>query len=632
MLHKTVVLLLICLSVCFSRIHLGRDTVKTETIIMTNKSYGLSDTILVIRGDTVYYILGEDVNSTPLLHGETHRYDSTDQIFNQPGDLDTTSDVKFDSLELTGKFIQDAYGSGRYTIDSGVVRQIVGGQVSAVGRVFKTNGVVYELHDTIGLSDCPTCGLQYNWVIGQYGNQPPSTSHPDETKYYIRSCGTPTYNGGGEFVFDHWGVLDVRNYYGDTLRLSSFSGVTYVSRTGDTAYSIGEDSLWHHGNIFTDGGNYKGSDYAVDDSDCVPLMQLMDSIGVYVPDSVRACSISDSTKKNANMVAVSKIVATNYNGDPDTTEIYHDTATRITKFPGYVELTGETYLQRGIVSDSSNKLLFISAGGYPDRDSGAAIELYGENTPYGGIVKVMPGASGEIYLNGGSFSISKNDTSLLADSIVYNLTFAETSTDRFGIRMTTDDGLTGAYGTLQLFDEFSRGIYCYGDTVETIADVLLGDSTLFKCEMVRQAGTWHAFGGFHDSSVTVSISVQNDWYQITNGSGTLFSGDEADGITLSGDTMTFENAGDYNGSLSITFSGVAGQDYSFRIYNVTQTTQSGYDIGQSTTGAGNQVNVSFPLYIEAIANDEFVLQVSNESGTQDPVLKSSVFRISYLHD
>lgn len=50
---------------------------------------------------------------------------------------------------------------------------------------------------------------------------------------------------------------------------------------------------------------------------------------------------------------------------------------------------------------------------------------------------------------------------------------------------------------------------------------------------VWQETIWHAYGGFQDSSVTVAIT-QDQWAQVTNADGDLFTGLEADGMTLSG--------------------------------------------------------------------------------------------------
>jgi hypothetical protein len=150
--------------------------------------------------------------------------------------------------------------------------------------------------------------------------------------------------------------------------------------------------------------------------------------------------------------------------------------------------------------------------------------------------------------------------------------------------------------------------------------------------ILKQAGTYHAYGGFQDSAVTLTLTNQNTWYQITNATNNLWTGLEADGMTLSGDTITITNTGDYFGTVSLTFSGINARDYQVIVYNITQDTYT-YHIGATTTGATNFTNIVLPLYLEVTAGDRFVikLQCTSAAGAT-PVMKSAVFTIQYLHD
>lgn len=150
--------------------------------------------------------------------------------------------------------------------------------------------------------------------------------------------------------------------------------------------------------------------------------------------------------------------------------------------------------------------------------------------------------------------------------------------------------------------------------------------------MYRQASTWHAYGGFQDAVTTITVGADDTWYHITNVGNNLWTGLEGDGLTLSGDVMTFTNGGDYIGSLAISISALTGKDYHIRLYNVTQTTQMGYYIGVSTTGAGNQVVATMPLYIEATAGDEMRMEIECETSATDVVVDNAVFYLAYLHD
>ena len=142
---------------------------------------------------------------------------------------------------------------------------------------------------------------------------------------------------------------------------------------------------------------------------------------------------------------------------------------------------------------------------------------------------------------------------------------------------------------------------------------------------------YHAYGGFQNSA-TVIACTQGNWSWITNAGHDLWGGLEADGLTLSGDIMTVVNAGDYFGHISLAISGANGEDYFLRCFNITQNIQMEYIIGGTTTGAGNYLNISLPLYLECNAGDTLRMEIKNITNNNDPTVRSSVFYLSYLHD
>lgn len=175
---------------------------------------------------------------------------------------------------------------------------------------------------------------------------------------------------------------------------------------------------------------------------------------------------------------------------------------------------------------------------------------------------------------------------------------------------------------------WGNGYFTYDDRyVNLSGDTMTGP---LSTTMLTQGGTYHAFGGFQDQNETVSVAADT-WTFVTNATNDLWTGIEADGLSLSGDEMVVTNAGDYVGTLSITFSGANGKDFLFRIYNITQSAQSGYKVGGSATGAGNYVNVCVPIYLEAAAGDHFQFQVYEVDGN-DPTFKNAIFHLAYLHD
>jgi len=162
----------------------------------------------------------------------------------------------------------------------------------------------------------------------------------------------------------------------------------------------------------------------------------------------------------------------------------------------------------------------------------------------------------------------------------------------------------------------------------TIADTVTATGVV-SGSMLRQTGTWHAYGGFQDKAEALSLDP-NTWTHVTNAGNDLFTGLEGDGLSLVDDEMIVANAGDYVGNLSITITGGNSKDFKFRIYNVTKAEQMGYDIGASTT-VSNYTNISLPMYIECDAGNVLQVQAWCLAG-DDPTLRSSIFYITYLHD
>jgi hypothetical protein len=156
-----------------------------------------------------------------------------------------------------------------------------------------------------------------------------------------------------------------------------------------------------------------------------------------------------------------------------------------------------------------------------------------------------------------------------------------------------------------------------------------GIQAVFK--QIQQNDVWHAFGGFEDSSVSVAIT-QDQWSVVTNATKNLWGGSEADGITLSGDTMTVVNPGDYFGVLCITFEGTNTNEYEFRVFSVTDNAQVGFKQGATGRGTGNYSRFTVPLYFECTANEKLVLQVTNTSGSNPAIMKFAQFVLVYLHD
>lgn len=139
----------------------------------------------------------------------------------------------------------------------------------------------------------------------------------------------------------------------------------------------------------------------------------------------------------------------------------------------------------------------------------------------------------------------------------------------------------------------------------------------------------HAFGGYEDKNYTLTCDADT-WTHVTNGTSDLWSGTEVDGMRFTADQMIITESGDYAGVVTLTMSALSGKDFHLRIFNVTQNRTEGYPLGISTTGAGNEMQCTIPVYIEGTAGDVLQMQVNSADGT-DPILDDAIFYVSYLH-
>ena len=148
---------------------------------------------------------------------------------------------------------------------------------------------------------------------------------------------------------------------------------------------------------------------------------------------------------------------------------------------------------------------------------------------------------------------------------------------------------------------------------------------------LRLANLPHVYGGFQDVDYTLPLGADT-WTNITNLTNDLWVGIEANGMTLTADQMIILNQADYFGTITLTFSALNGKDFQIRLRNITQNKTMGYDIGASTTGVTNFTNITLPIYAEANTGDVLEMQMKCTTDGTDPILRSAVFYMSYLHE
>jgi len=177
----------------------------------------------------------------------------------------------------------------------------------------------------------------------------------------------------------------------------------------------------------------------------------------------------------------------------------------------------------------------------------------------------------------------------------------------------------------QADDSYVEYIMFKGEWKKKIADELR------QVTLDGETNVRHIYGGFQNISLAIVCTPQDEWKWITNVTNDLWVIEELNGVKFDDDVITFDLKGDYAGMLSLSFSGTAGKDFEFRLFNITKSTAY-YQIGASSTGAGNYTNMTLPLYLEAETGNQYRFEIRCTSVTGGTAtLHSAIFRIYYLH-
>jgi hypothetical protein len=138
----------------------------------------------------------------------------------------------------------------------------------------------------------------------------------------------------------------------------------------------------------------------------------------------------------------------------------------------------------------------------------------------------------------------------------------------------------------------------------------------------------HLFSYYGDS--TISKSYTTDWAHLTNATNEMWNHAETDGFTVSNDTITVLESGDYDLKCTNTLDADNGETVSIRFYNVTQA--SGIPVASAWTGraANNFGTINVESYGEFNAGDKLVIQYKGDaSGTS--VFKNGIIKIYLVH-
>jgi len=139
----------------------------------------------------------------------------------------------------------------------------------------------------------------------------------------------------------------------------------------------------------------------------------------------------------------------------------------------------------------------------------------------------------------------------------------------------------------------------------------------------------HAFIYFGGSAVSVSYTTA--WAHFTNAWDSVFIQYELDGFTVSNDTITITNSGDYSFLGNSAHDGDNGETVSMRFFNVTQT--EGIPVGGAQTMRGiNNFGSTIVLgYGHITAGDKIVMHYKGD-GNGTAVFKNSAILIELKHN
>ena len=180
-----------------------------------------------------------------------------------------------------------------------------------------------------------------------------------------------------------------------------------------------------------------------------------------------------------------------------------------------------------------------------------------------------------------------------------------------------------------LFGQAKKPISLDGGTIRSLN--LTG--SLNVADYVNVGNVVHAFTYFGDSTITFNFAEADTWYQVTNASNHLFNGSsELDNFTMSGDTLTFLKAGDYDMTAKLAIEGGNGFVYTLRFYNTTDSQPIPIASAVTGRGVGNITTFNVMAYFEgASVGDKIILQLRNADNTTAATIKNGVIKALLLH-
>ena len=138
----------------------------------------------------------------------------------------------------------------------------------------------------------------------------------------------------------------------------------------------------------------------------------------------------------------------------------------------------------------------------------------------------------------------------------------------------------------------------------------------------------HGALNFADSTTVVALT-QNTWTKMTGPAGDLFVVRDQDDLTIAGDSITIEIAGDYMTWIAFSFDGIQNAVFHIALYKNGVVTDWEF---HRKTSAQDTGNAGMPAYVEnLVAGDDLSIWIQNTGNDGDATMVSGQWIITMLH-
>ena len=179
-----------------------------------------------------------------------------------------------------------------------------------------------------------------------------------------------------------------------------------------------------------------------------------------------------------------------------------------------------------------------------------------------------------------------------------------------------------------LSDVGARGNQAHNDILQWNNDSLFWESRDSIVIRVLDYEPPHGAMNFADSTTVIALT-QNTWTKVTGPAGDLFMVRITDDITIEGDSITIEIAGDYMLWMSFSFDGVQNANFHIALYKNGGITDWEF---HRKTSAQDTGNAGMPTYVQnLVAGDDLSIWIENTGNDGDAIMVSGQIVILMVH-